>query len=156
MKKKKRDNNEKPRDVPSEDFINWWNPHGTDVFSGASLGGHADARRIWARKDPGRWTRRTYGIDAHRAWLAMPYRCEYLRWLTAGKPKPKVEFVSIAATLEQQRAFWRQLKDTIAQIGKPMPKAEPRDYDKGTAPIVEPIDELQPRASEEDDNGIPF
>ncbi len=110
---------------PSEEFIFWWTPSGRDP-SGADTGGHPDAERVWARKDPGRWTHRTYGISARIAWNAQPYRSEFLRWIESGRPD-RENFVSLAAPLETQKQFWRDLKPTIAQIGKPMPKISEGD-----------------------------
>ena len=107
---------------PSLDFLQWWNPYDVDRVSGASIGGHPEAYRIWARKDPGKWRRGRYGLNVIEAWNSDNYRQDYLRWLAAGKPEPDVPYVSISATLERQKEFWRGLKSLIDKIGKPMPK----------------------------------
>ena len=101
-------------DLPPTDFLTWWNPTGTDEESGAHKGGHPDAQRLWARKDPGRWTRRTYGVNANHAWLAAPYRNEYLAWVQAGKPARAEEFVSLALPTEEQRARWAHVAALVS------------------------------------------
>lgn len=140
---------------PPDDFCNWWYPSGIDETSGASVGGHPDAHRIWARHDPGRWNRRIYGCSAAIAWSAEIYRDEYLRWVDAGRPD-RQPFVSISATLAQQQAFWAEVKTTLARIGKPMPHTTAKDLQReqlqaGQKPrLIEPLDET-------DDVGeIPF
>jgi hypothetical protein len=129
-----------PGNLPPVDFMDWWSVTGVHEPSGASVGGHPDAERVWARKDPGRWNRRTYGINANKAWHVASYRAEYSRWLDADRPQTE-PFVSICKTAEEQVAFAKELKATLAQIGKPVPKPQPRDWDRGKAPRVEPIDE---------------
>jgi hypothetical protein len=143
-KKKKQDDDEKPtgKALPPIAFLDWWNPTAIDETSGASIGGHPDAERVWARKDPGRWSRRTYGINAMLAWDCASYRDEYHSWKDIGCPA-REPFVSICATLERVAEFAKGLKATLAQVGKPMPKPQPRDWDRGKAPRVEPIDEAK-------------
>ena len=109
--------------MPPTAFLEWWNPTGTDEPSGASIGGHPDAERVWARKDPGRWTRRTYGINAVLAWTCQCYRDEYERWIDAEQPE-REPFVSIAATLEQQYELMKKLKAILKGAAKPMPKED--------------------------------
>jgi hypothetical protein len=126
MKKKQQDDNndEAPaKALPPADFCNWWNPTGTEAISGAHIGGHTDADRVWARKDPGKWTRRRYGINATEAWECRPYRDEYQRWVDADRPECE-PFVSLAATLDKQGEFWRGLTGTLAEIGKRMADAK--------------------------------
>ncbi len=113
---------------PPEDFARWWHPHSRDRESGADIGGHPDAFRVWARKDPGRWVQRSYGTGARVAWNAQPYRDDYEEWVQLGRPERNA-FVSISATLETQKGFWRGLKTHLAQIGKPMTKPLPFDHD---------------------------
>lgn len=126
------------REAPDA-FCEWWNPTGTQEPSGANIGGHPDAKRVWARKDEGRWTRRVYGMTAAQAWMVDRYREEYQLWLDGGETgKP---FVSLAATVEQQKEFWKGLATTLRKAVKPVPKAKQRDYDKGKAPWKEPMDE---------------
>lgn len=100
---------------PSDAFCEWWNPTGVDEPSGASVGGHPDAARMWARKDPGRWVRRAYGITARQAWSTERFRDQFDAWIEAGKPKRR--FVSIALNLvPDQKAAMDELKATVAAI----------------------------------------
>jgi hypothetical protein len=153
-----------PGHAPSIGFMEWWNPDSIIEPSGASRGGHPDAERVWARKDPGRWTRRTLGISANRAWLVARYRDEYARWVEADRPETE-KFISICASPERQVEFAKSVKALLAQIGQPMTKPLQRDYDKGKAPWKEPIDEQKalPEAgvvdaefTKLDDEEIPF
>ena len=113
---------------PSEEFCDWWNPSRRDHESGADIGGHPDAERVWARKDPGRWVHRTYGTNARIAWNAQCYRSEYLRWIEIGRPE-REDCMMISETVERQKEFWKGLKTLMAEIGKKPPKAQPMDYD---------------------------
>jgi hypothetical protein len=88
---------------PPEDFEKWWNPRDTEDESGASVGGHPDAFRLFARKDPGRWVRQSFGTTADIAWNIALYREEYDAWVAAGKPQPDEEYVSIALSREEQQ-----------------------------------------------------
>lgn len=112
-----------PADSPPDEFCAWWNPTGTQQPSGADVGGHPDARRVWARKDPGRWTRRTYGLNAITAWQCQCYRSEFNAWIGADRPEGE-PFVSLAATLERQGEMWREMKSTLAKIGKKVPSTD--------------------------------
>lgn len=111
-----RDPENKPKyrkpDLPTEDFLTWWNPTGADELSGASIGGHPDSSRVWARKDPGRWTRRTYGVAGTHAWLAQHYRDEYHAWINAGRPE-REPFVSLALPLEEQHKRLAHVKAVV-------------------------------------------
>jgi hypothetical protein len=121
---KKQNNKQRPaRDLPPVDFCNWWNPTGIDELSGAAIGGHPDAERMWARKDPGRWNRREYGVNANLAWLCDNYYQEYTRWVEAGRPKTK-PFVSLALTTEQQSKAWKVIGDILRGAAKPMPAGD--------------------------------
>jgi hypothetical protein len=113
----------KPREEVPSGFRQWWEPWGVDKDSGASVGGHPDAYRVWARKDPGRWRRRHYGVLTPIAWITALYRDEYERWVDAGRPE-RENFISLAASLERQKQFWRDLKPIIERIGKPMPEVQ--------------------------------
>lgn len=122
--KKKQNNKQRPaNDLPPVAFCEWWNPTGRDEISGADIGGHPDAERVWARKEPGRWHRRTYGTNANLAWLCEPYYQEYTRWVEAGKPKAE-PFVSLAASMERVKQFWHGLASELSAIVKPVPKLE--------------------------------
>ena len=89
-------------DTPTDEFCEWWYPHATDEPSGAGVGGHPDAARVWARHDPGRWLRRTYGISAQKAWLCQCYRDQFNAWIKAGRPE-REPYVSIALPLDDER-----------------------------------------------------
>jgi len=143
-RKKKKQVEDEPlaqRPAPPVAFLDWWNPTGVDNPSGASVGGHPDCERIWARKDSGRWTRRTYGINAVVAWIIDTYRAEFNEWRNLGSPE-REPFVSVCATLEQQTKFWREIRGVLSAIENQKPvRPRRRDYDKGAQPWVEPIDE---------------
>lgn len=113
---------------PPDEFCEWWSPQRRDRDSGADIGGHPDAERVWARKDPGRWVHRTYGTNARIAWNSQCYRNEWSRWVEFGKPE-REECMMIAAPIEKQKQFWSGIKTMISQIGKKPPKTEPFDYD---------------------------
>ena len=140
MTKKKTTKRTTSREAP-DDFCEWWNPSGTEEPSGANIGGHPDAKRVWARKDVGKWERRIYGITAANAWLVLRYQQEYHAWKDAGRPESKEPFVSLASPVQNQREFWRGLAAKLKEAAKPVPKAKQRDYDKGKAPWKEPLDE---------------
>lgn len=121
---------------PPAEFCEWWNPSRRDKESGADIGGHPEAERVWARKDPGRWVHRTYGSNARVAWNGEQYRNEYFRWIMAGRPE-REECRMIAASLHVQKASWSKLKGILSRIGKPFPKPDPFDHDsppKGAQP----------------------
>lgn len=146
MRKRRRNDEEPPRrrdTVAPDDFCEWWNPTGILEPSGASVGGHQDAERVWARKDPGRWVRRTYGITATIAWVCENYRREYYRWVDAERPADE-PFVSIAATLEQQHAHYKTLHALLAQIGKPMPKEDKQPLPRTTEQLMEDYSDGEP------------
>jgi hypothetical protein len=109
---------------PSPAFVGWWQPDSRDPVSGADVGGHREARRRWARKDPGKYVHQWYGLTAESAYNTSKYREEFDAWVAAGSPE-REPFVSIAAPLSRQKRFWRELKPVIAQISKPMPKVDP-------------------------------
>jgi len=102
---------------PFPSFVAWWEPSGTDPESGASVGGHPDARRVWARKDPGRWLRRRYGIPTESAWNIARYVIEFSSWQEAGSPEPDFPFISLAASLGEQATYWGELKPILERIG---------------------------------------
>jgi hypothetical protein len=62
-------------------------------------------------------------MTATSAWHVPQYRNEYNAWVDAGRPKPR-RFVSISATLAEQREFWQGLKATLTKVAKPMPKED--------------------------------
>lgn len=109
--------------------MDWWNPTGREEPSGADIGGHPDAERVWARKDPGRWKRRTYGINAIIAWSCEYYRNEYLRWVDAERPK-REPFVSIALPLDEQKKRWDALGLMPKEDRQPLPRATETEDDE--------------------------
>jgi hypothetical protein len=154
--KKKQQTRQPQRQAP-DDFCEWWNPSGREKDSGADIGGHPDAKRVWARKDSGRWTHRTYGITAAGAWQVDSCRKEYWAWVDANRPKSvKGPFVSLAATLAQQGEFWTGLKTTLAQIVKPMPKEDKQPLPKAL-PESNVVDaEFTKLEGDNNDEPIPF
>lgn len=106
---------------PIPTFVAWFEPTGVDPITGASVGGRPEARRIWARKDAGGYTRRYYGLPTLVAWNTGYVIKAFDAWTSAGSPEPDEPFISIAATLEAQQRLWQELKPIIAEIGKPMP-----------------------------------
>lgn len=92
-----------------------------DRESGAHIGGHPDARRIWARKDDGRWVQRTYGTGARIAFNSRCYVEEYEAWKAVGSPRRIKDFMSDAAPYVKQQRSWRDLKAIIGKIGKKIP-----------------------------------
>lgn len=107
---KRDDDDEQPqRDQPPDDFIRWWCPTDTNEKSGASIGGHPDAARMWARKEPGRWMRRAFGMTAVTAWACQCYRSEYHAWIAAGRPEPLEPFVSIAVPHEEANERMKEI-----------------------------------------------
>lgn len=118
---RKQEQTEKPKNEIPLDFRQWWEPWGRDPVTGASKGGHPDAHRQWARKDEGRYTLRYYGISTKVAWATQHFRDEYDAWRAAGSPQKVEDFVSLAAPLERQKEFWKELKPILARIGEPMP-----------------------------------
>jgi hypothetical protein len=116
--KRKQQQAKAPQEGPSDDFCEWWNASGIDKESGAAVGGHPDASRTWARKDAGRWTRRTYGISAVHAWAADCYRQEYLIWVATGRPERPEPFVSLALPVAEQSKRWREVNAKLAAMPK--------------------------------------
>ena len=133
--------------LPPDQFAEWWLPTGTDKESGASVGGHPDARRCWARKEPGRWVHKVMGIKSDAAWWYREYREEYRDWVDAGKPERK-PFVSIAWPMSSQTQKLRLLRATLSQIGKPVINLTPQERQDEAARmgkkrhLIEPTDEV--------------
>ena len=113
---------------PTLAFVGWFEPDSTDPVSSVSVGGHPDARRRWARKDPGVWKHKWYGTSTLDAWNSAYYVEQFDAWQRLGSPESE-PFVSIAAPYERQQRFFSELKHIISLIGKPMPKPEVKDYD---------------------------
>jgi hypothetical protein len=87
------------------------------------MGGHPDARRVWARKEPGRWNRRTYGTIARIAWQAEVYVNEFYAWKEAGCPE-REPFTSLAVSLPRLELRMRVIKGNLAQVAKPVPSED--------------------------------
>lgn len=163
MRKRKQTKTEReanaPGNLPSLVFMEWWNPTSVEEPSGASVGGHPDAERVWARKDPGRWARRTYGINAVKAWHVKSYREEYDRWVEAGKPDTE-PFVSICVPLDGQNDFWKSVKATLAAIAKPPTRSEEaarrRLLQQQKVALLGDAKPVEGRVIEADDEPIPF
>lgn len=119
---------------PPADFCEWWNPTGVDT-TGASLGGHVDAERVYVRKESGRLIRRTYGINAVLAWACARYRNEYEDWVASGRPERRKLTTSHALPTNEQTTRWRMLKESLQRLIKPIPKAQAMDYEPGAGPI---------------------
>lgn len=113
-----------PIQKPPMDFVQWWEPYMIDQESGAHIGGHPEARRIWARKDEGRWTQRTYGTSARVAYSTKIFSDEYEAWKALGSPRRVKDFVSVAQPHAQQLELIAQARAKINQIGKAMPKID--------------------------------
>jgi len=113
-RKKKTDADETPsRPRAPEEFCAWWYPTSQDQESGASIGGHPDAARMWARKDPGRWCRRAFGIKADNAWLCQCYQDEYNSWIQAGRPERAEPFISLCVPREDALAFIAEMTAVV-------------------------------------------
>lgn len=130
--------------IVPRDFVHWWEPWGNDQITGASIGGHPDAERLWARPEvEGGYARRLFGTKTKQAWMSACYRNEYEEWRQLGCPE-RTDFVSLAASVERQDAFWHELAPTIAMIGlQPRMKraiqrysACPQSEDATTAPAL--------------------
>jgi hypothetical protein len=104
---------------PRKSFVQWWEPWGFDKTTGASIGGHEEAYRRWARPEPdGSYAHGWYGITTVNAWNAKEYFEQYKEWLNLGAPNRAKDFISLSATTEGQLEFLRGLKGTIDKIGK--------------------------------------
>jgi hypothetical protein len=106
------------KNKPPEDFCNWWYPSRIDTTTGASVGGHCDAERVWARHETGRWLHRTFGMAAITAWMIPRYRNEYKTWVKNGKPKRVNEFTSTIASTEKQKEFWRGVREGLRPLNE--------------------------------------
>jgi len=99
---------------PPKDFLLWWEPTGKDPKSGASTGGHPEAFRVWARPGgAGGFERRSFGIPAVKAWNIKFYHDLFLEWKRLGYPERGEEFVSLAAPLDRQKEFKKDLVRTL-------------------------------------------
>lgn len=105
---------------PSAAFLAWWHPYERQPDSGASIGGHPDAVRWHARKDPGGWTRLEFGTSAEVAWNTAYLREEFAAWQDAGSPEPDTPYVSLALPLREQKARWARL-EAMVHLALPPP-----------------------------------
>lgn len=88
-----------PGRAAPDDFCAWWYPTGTDELTGASVGGHPDAIRVWARPMKAGFLHKTMGTNANVAWFVQEYRDQFLEWKSIGSPEPSKPFVSEALPL---------------------------------------------------------
>jgi hypothetical protein len=113
---------------PLPSFLAWWEPDDTDPVSGASVGGHPKARRVWAIKDSHGWTRRWYGTPALDAWNTAEFLQQFDEWQNLGSPE-KEPFISRAASKETQSECWHDLGPLLHAIGTlPPTKKKLADY----------------------------
>jgi len=68
---------------------------------------------MWARKDPGRWCRRAFGIKADNAWLCQCYQDEYNAWIQAGRPERAEPFISLCVPREDALAFIAEMTAVV-------------------------------------------
>jgi hypothetical protein len=108
-----------PEAEPPREFCDWWYPTGIEQPSGASVGGHPDAERVWARKDPGRWSRRTFGMSVACAWATEHYREQFR--LAQDAALEQEPFVSIVLPINEQAQKWSALRSMLKQIVKKVP-----------------------------------
>jgi hypothetical protein len=125
---------------PPQAFYDWWQPHGVDKKSGASVGGHSEAYRTWAKRDTDQygdfWRRERFGMRAETAWNTYQFRSEFLAWVKAGKPE-REDFISIPAPAEKLAQFGKMLGQIARKLSMaPAPQLMPRH----SAPALEPID----------------
>jgi hypothetical protein len=111
---------------PPSLFRTWWQPTHIDPTSGASVGGHPDALRIWARPEETRgYAHGRYGIHTLVAWNMQYYRDQFNEWKHQGYPERATEFVSLSAPLSRQGEYWKRLEPIRQMIGrKPAEKAQ--------------------------------
>jgi hypothetical protein len=92
---------------PSLDFLQWWNPYDVDPVNGASIGGHPEAHRIWA-KDPGNGT-----VDVTASTSLVWNSDNYRQVISHGSRRTAGPGRSIyldSATLERQKEFWHEIQ----------------------------------------------
>ena len=96
---------------PSAAFTAWFEPFEFDQTTGAHIGGHREASRIWSRKQPdGSHQRHRYGISTLNAWNISRITAEFTAWSQLGSPDQPQPFISLCAPLSTQRAFYDSLK----------------------------------------------
>jgi hypothetical protein len=110
---------------PPHNFLEWWYPTRRDPESGADIGGHEEAERVWAKKTQWGWLRRTYGTTARIAWNSQHHRSTYETWVSIGRPE-KEPFISLCASNERQLQYYRDLMPIYQWcfVGKSMPKED--------------------------------
>lgn len=65
------------------DFKKWWEPYTHDPKTGAEIGGHPEAYRLFVKPTG---ERKHYGIKVEEAFMTQMYRDEYHQWLKDGQP----------------------------------------------------------------------
>lgn len=122
---------------PPKKFVAWFEPNRIDKVSGASVGGHPDAYRIWARHDFGGWRRKRYGMTAEVAWNTRRLREQF----ESGGAATEQPFVSVAMPLAEQH------RPNVRDLCKPIPRLTPKEIQaearRMNQPwrLIEPLDE---------------
>jgi hypothetical protein len=123
---------------PQAAFVAWWKPFEFDPVSEASVGGHPDAKRIWARKTQNGWIRREYGVPTLDAWNTANYVAEFATWQDLGSPE-KEPFISIAASDLKQSEFWHDIAPLLHAVGKPLKEKKALVKHFNFDPLVEEL-----------------
>jgi hypothetical protein len=122
---------------PPKKFVAWFEPNRIDKESGASVGGHPDAYRIWARQDQGQWRRKRYGMTAEVAWNTKRLREQFER-----RPANEPPFISVALPLAKQQP------PDVSHLCKPMPRPTAKETQAEARRLglphrmIEPLDEV--------------
>jgi hypothetical protein len=101
---------------PSIAFTTWWRPDHFDPVSGAHVGGHPEAHRRHARKDPDGWKHRWYGVSTLDAWNCANYVGDFETWQKVGSPKKPDPYISITATFKRQKEYMRDAKPLLGMM----------------------------------------
>lgn len=128
---------------PPAEFLAWFQPHSFDEKSGASIGGHAEARHTVARKVPSGWQYLEEGTGPVTAWNTRRLRDEYYAWLDMGSPERKHhDYIWLAASLAEQKAMLTALKETVDRLAIPgtNDKRKPERKHETRQTEYEPID----------------
>lgn len=65
-------------------FKQWWEPTSVDAKTGAEVGGHPHAYRLWVKPNK---QREHYGVRCNEAFNCQCYINEYHQWLRDGQPE---------------------------------------------------------------------
>ena len=113
-----RHSDDKPKQEIPVRFRQWWEPWGHCKVTGASIGGHPEAYRLWARPEKQGYSHRHYGIETRKAWIMQRFRDEYDAWVRVGMPNRPQDFISISGSVEKQGEFWKGIKTIMTKIGQ--------------------------------------